>query len=105
MSVIVRDAARADLSHAFAYIGEDSLPAADRFLRAAADTFVRLAEMPGMGHTYAQRAAGSDAFRVWPVKGFENWLIFYRPTAGGIEVIRILHGARDLDRLIDLDEA
>ncbi len=25
-----------------------------------------------------------------------NYLIFYRPTDGGIEIVRLLHGARDV---------
>jgi toxin ParE1/3/4 len=28
-----------------------------------------------------------------------NYLIFYRPLADGIEIVRVLHGARDIDSL------
>jgi plasmid stabilization system protein ParE len=35
------------------------------------------------------------------ITGFENYLIFYRPLAGGgIEIIRVLHGAQDVDRIV-----
>lgn len=37
--------------------------------------------------------------RVWPIRRFPNHLIFYRPIDGGIEVIRVLHGAQDLDAI------
>jgi toxin ParE1/3/4 len=39
--------------------------------------------------------------RVWPVKGFENHLIFFRPIDGGIEVIRVLHAARDIESVFE----
>jgi len=39
--------------------------------------------------------------RRWPVKGFENWLIFYLPTDEGIDVVRVIHGARNIAALLD----
>jgi toxin ParE1/3/4 len=38
--------------------------------------------------------------RCWPVRGFPNHLVFYRPVRGGIDLIRVLHAARDLERLL-----
>jgi toxin ParE1/3/4 len=34
-------------------------------------------------------------FTVW------NYAVFYRPIADGIEIIRIIHGARDIPRLFE----
>jgi len=34
------------------------------------------------------------------VDGFDSYLIFYRPIAEGVEIYRVLHGARDLRRLL-----
>ena len=42
-----------------------------------------------------------EGLRVWRIQGFEKHLIFYRPVADGIEIVRVLHGARDLDRLLE----
>jgi toxin ParE1/3/4 len=38
--------------------------------------------------------------RSWPVKGFGNYPIFYHPTRYGIEIIRIIHGARDIETIV-----
>jgi toxin ParE1/3/4 len=38
--------------------------------------------------------------RMWLVEGFENYLIFYRTTVAGIEVIRILHARRDIESIL-----
>lgn len=40
-----------------------------------------------------------DGVRSWPIRHFMNYLIFYRPIDGGVEVLRILHGARDIERI------
>jgi toxin ParE1/3/4 len=37
--------------------------------------------------------------RVWRVEGFERYLIFYRPVATGVEVVRVLHAASDIPTL------
>jgi len=33
------------------------------------------------------------------VKGFENWLIFYQPKRNGVEIVHVIHGARDIESL------
>jgi plasmid stabilization system protein ParE len=35
------------------------------------------------------------------VKGYRNFLIFYRQTRRGIEIVRVLHGARDIRRTFE----
>lgn len=35
------------------------------------------------------------------MKGFTSHLIFYRPINYGIEVVRVIHGARDIERLFE----
>ena len=37
--------------------------------------------------------------RIWQVKGFRNIIVFYRPRAGAVEIVRVLHGARDFAAL------
>ena len=37
--------------------------------------------------------------RMRPVRGFEKYLNFYMPRADGIEIVRILHSARDIESL------
>ena len=37
--------------------------------------------------------------RVWRISGFEKHLIFYRPRPEGVEILDVIHGARDLEAL------
>jgi hypothetical protein len=39
--------------------------------------------------------------RRWPVKGFEKILLFYFPLPDGLDLVRVVHGSRDLNRLFD----
>ncbi len=35
---------------------------------------------------------------------FGRYMIFYLSIPGGIEIVRVLHGARDIERLFTLQE-
>jgi toxin ParE1/3/4 len=97
------EAAKQDLIEAAYYIAQGSLDASDRFLRATEEAFRRLAEMPGMG---SRRDFGNPALsgmRMWPVPGFRGYLIFYRATEDTLEIIRVLHGARDLPSIFSAE--
>ncbi len=95
--------AREDLDQIHAFISEDNLAAADRVLEAALATFADLAGMPGMGRRRTFKSSALSDLRSFRVSGFRNYLIFYRPRAGGVEIVRVLHAARDLDALFGDD--
>lgn len=67
-----------------------------RFLDAVELTLRTLARHPELGRTRAFRHAWLRGVRSFPVIGFEKHLVLYRPTADGIEVLRLLHGAREM---------
>ena len=92
--------ARRDLAEIAAYIAFDNPSAADRFLIAAEDAFDKLARMPGMGALHEFSEPKLKDLRSWPITRFRNYLIFYRQTENAIEVVRVLHGARDIRRLL-----
>jgi toxin ParE1/3/4 len=82
------------------FLGENaSLEVARRFLHAANVSFQALAIMPELGAQRAFRNPCYSSVRAWPVKGFERYLIFYRPIDDGVEVLRVIHGSRDIQRL------
>jgi len=96
-----RPAALRDLEESGAFIGRDSLAAELRFYEGAEATFKRLAEMPGLGRERSELAHERlRGLRSFPIRDFENWLAFHRPTPHGIDVIRVLHGARDLSAVL-----
>lgn len=98
--VIIRPPARIDLLESYAFIGLGSPNNADRFLDAAERTFQHLAEWPEMGRRWRSPRKRLGNVRIWRVRGFSKWLIFYRPLDDAIEVLRVLHGARDLHTIL-----
>jgi toxin ParE1/3/4 len=86
-----------ELEDIWGYIALDNIEAADRFSDAAYATLKNLARMPGMGRPRRFSGKTLGELRSFRVKGFDNYLIFYRPISDGIEVLHILHGARDID--------
>ena len=78
-------------------IAEDSLEAAVRFLENTETTLADLAMSPGIGSPFESDRPAPCNLRFRRVKGFPNHLIFYIEHADAIEVVRILHGARDID--------
>jgi len=33
------------------------------------------------------------------VKGFENWLVLFRLVGADLQILRVLHGSRDIEHL------
>jgi toxin ParE1/3/4 len=86
--------AEVDLLEIWVYIAENSTPAtADRFLDSIAEKCHLLTTAPVSGQ---DRSDLASQLRSSPIG---NYIIFYRGIEDGIEVIRVLHGARDIREL------
>ncbi|MBW4540330.1 MAG: type II toxin-antitoxin system RelE/ParE family toxin [Myxacorys chilensis ATA2-1-KO14] len=99
--ISIRPAAIVDLDQHVAYLNQNNSQAAMRFFDAARQTFATLARMPSIGRIYRTGEDETQYIRRWSIKGFKNYLIFYRSDDTVIEIIRVLHAAQDLDRLLE----
>ena len=98
--VLIRDQAYEDLGAIADYLAKSSLRVAERFLTAADETFASLADSPRTGAPCQFEHPFAADVRVWRVKGFEKYLIFYAPVDRGIRVYRVLHGSRDVEQVL-----
>lgn len=96
-----QEQANRDLEEIFVFIGERDLDTGLDFLFAAEQTFELLAKMPLIGSPRRFRSSRLRNLRQFPVKSYEDYLIFYRPTDDGIEVLRVLHGRRDIEAIFE----
>ena len=96
-------AARQDLIEHYLFIGRDDPDAAERFLDGAERTFKRLSGMPRSGRAWRSTNPRLAGLRLAVIADFPNYLVFYRPEDKGITVVRVLHGARDIERVLDED--
>lgn len=86
--------AEEDLIGIWLYIARDNPGAADDMLHRMDEKFVLLAENPRLGRALPELRAG---MRRWP---FGDYLILYREISGGVEIVRVIHGKRDLKRAL-----
>lgn len=98
-SVVKHPAAEDDIEECFVHIAEDNRKIGLAFLVAVEDSSEGLAEFPLLGKAIKFRDKDVGDVRMWHVKGFDNYLIFYTVHGNNITVIRVLHGSRDIDDL------
>ena len=82
--------AHADVEEIVSYIAEDNYEAAERTLEKFRSKFQRLAEFPMTGSPRPELGAELRSLAVGA------YIIFYRPRVFGVEILRVLHGNRDL---------
>jgi plasmid stabilization system protein ParE len=87
--------ARYDLLSIWELIGRDNIRAADRQAERMEAAFRLLARFPKTGHKRAD-VETSEPVLFWPVG---SYVVAYRPEPRPVIILRILHGARDLDAL------
>ena len=100
-NVIKRPRAKRELAEQASFIAQSNPDAAFRFLVAAEKTFRQLAEMPGMGRLWESSHRRLEGVRVRRIHGFEKWMVFYRPLERGVEILHVLHDARDIERILE----
>ncbi len=99
--VRIRPLALADLAEQGAYLAGTSTRTALRFYRAAESTFAQLLAMPGIGPECTSDDPRLENLRRWRIPGFGKHVVFYRQTTDGIEVVRVLHGARNIWAILE----
>jgi len=93
-------AAIADVTGIADYLAATSSETALQFIDDTEAAFNRLLQQPELGARHAFADQRLVNIRIWSPRRFKNYLIFYRPTADGILVIRVLHSARDWEEIV-----
>ena len=93
-----------DLEEIATYIGQDNEAAANRFMSAAMSAFRILLATPNIGTRVESDDPRLAGLRRRLIPRHRNYLIFYRKTGDAIEIVRILHGARDIERIFKGDD-
>ena len=96
---------RQDLIAIYRHIYADSPRAAELVFDAIERSIRRLLDVPGVGRYWDTSDPRLDGMRVTVVRPYRNYLIFFRDVPDGVEVFRVVHGARELEPLVDEIEA
>jgi len=90
--------AKADIFEIWSYIADNSEDAANRVEQAIYDACAFVAEAPMRGHSRSDLTTRS--LRFWTLTRYPNYTVVYRPEMSPVQVVAILHGKRDLRRLL-----
>jgi plasmid stabilization system protein ParE len=89
-----------DLHSIVRWLDLHSTSAGDRFVDSVFKAFDDLARMPGLGSPKSFRSRRLAGIRSWSVPRFRRFLILYRIHAEAIEVVAVIHGSRNLRKIL-----
>jgi plasmid stabilization system protein ParE len=93
MRLIVKSPVWDDLREIGLRIAEDNPEAADRFFIAAEEAFELLRRQPHLGRLRSFSVIG---VRSWVIPDFQKYIVFYLPRETAVQILAVVHGARDL---------
>lgn len=93
--------AKQDLLEHVLYLAKINPELAERFIDASALAFEKLAQMPRKGQRQEFKSPELVEVRRCFIPGFDRYLVFYRLIKGGIEILRVLHGAQNIEAIMD----
>jgi toxin ParE1/3/4 len=96
-SVLRTEQAETDLEEILEYLEERSPAAAERVAEAIDRRCALLEQCPEMGRLREELGPGIRSLAV------EGYGVFYRVTPSAVEILRILHGSRDVERILRPD--
>jgi toxin ParE1/3/4 len=87
------NSAQLDLLDIWLYESAKSTEVADRQIDEITSTYEKFLDFPEMGRSRDELFPG---YRSFPK---DQFVIFYRLITEGVEIIRVIHGARNLDEI------
>jgi len=91
LAIVLTPRANADLGEIWMFIAADNPVQADDFIDLIDAKLQNLSRQPGLGRRREELVAGLRSFPVG------RYVIFYLQVQDCLQIVRILHGARDLD--------
>jgi toxin ParE1/3/4 len=104
MAVSRRTRFLADMWEVVEYLGADDPDVALRFVDRVEATVAGLERMPGIGDAAPFADPRYAGIRRTTVRNFRKYVVYYRERADGIELLRLLHGSRDIRTIFGTDE-
>lgn len=88
-----------DLDDIWTYIAADSVDAANRVESKIFEACESVAGHPMLGSKRAEITL--LPVRFWVVTRYPNFIVIYRPETKPLQIIAVLHGKRDIKRLME----
>ena len=101
MTVTYDEGVFEELVNLSAYLADDDDEVAQAFLNSCDATFRFLAANRYVGSQREFKNKKLAGVRMWRVKSFVKYLIFYVPTESGIRILHVLHSSTDYNRAFE----
>jgi toxin ParE1/3/4 len=102
-AIVKRPAALLDIEEHVWFNFQDNEEAGRRFPLACDATFERLLESPHIGSARRLLHSRLVGLRRWAVQGVPTHLVFYSSHEDGIEIVSVLHGAREIEDILSVE--
>jgi toxin ParE1/3/4 len=103
--VTIRPRAAGEIEDIAYYLDVKAGPeVAARFRTAVTSAIKKIRTMPGIGSPRYTTNPTLAGLRMVILPGFGNYLLFYLTPEGGVDIVRVLHGARDIDSLLSEED-
>jgi toxin ParE1/3/4 len=96
--ILRRPRALLDLVEIWSHIAEDNVPSAGKFASRIDKTLKLISRRPEIGR------ARPELYPVLRSFGVGKYVVFYLPLTNGIDVVRVLRGARDIETVFEEEE-
>lgn len=97
---LVSDPANDDIVAISERIAEANISAAIRFLHSLRDDFALLSRFRNAGQLIHRPPRRLKGIRTLPIRKHRNYLIMFIPRSDSVEILRIVHGARNLRKVL-----
>ena len=106
MKHIIRLAARDNILRQFRYylVDQDTPEVANRWFEAVEKSIDKILRTPNAGAPKPLSNESLAGLRSWPVEEFEDIRIYYLVEENTLRVVRVLHGKRDIRRILEREE-
>ena len=91
--LLLSTSARSELINIRKYVATENKQAANRIIREIKARFETLVKFPELGRRRDELKKGMRSFAI------KNYVVFYFVTENSVEIVRVLHGAQDIDSI------
>lgn len=99
LNLYIRPIAAQDIEEIIDYLIQENTSAAQHFIKDLEDSFELLANNPKIGTQRDYRSQALSGMRMFPLKKFSSYLVFYLADKQTIDIVRVIHGHRDIEQL------
>ena len=106
MKHTIRPAASDDILRQFRYylVNQDRPEVANRFVKAMDKAVEKILRTPNAGAPKQLSNPSLAGLRSWLVEEFEDIRVYYLTEKDQVRIIRVLHGKRDIQRILEREE-